>query len=493
MAQQSAISRRRFVQTTAASSLALAGIGIGRPTCAQSTKPNIVFILADDLGYADVSCYGQRDYTTPNIDRLAIEGLRFTQGYSNSPDCSATRTALITGRYQARLPVGLEEPISPMSPKDVGLPPSHPTLPSLLKKAGYGTTLVGKWHLGYLPDFSPLKSGYDHFFGIIGCCADYFNHGADAPRSYPPPIPGLASQLHEQEVPVERHGYMTNLLGERAVQTVEGFAKSKEPFLLSLHFTAPHWPWEGPDDEAESKRMGSIIHRDGGSQRTYVAMVQSLDINIGRVLQALKANGLGSNTIVVFTSDNGGERFSNTWPFSGMKHELLEGGLRIPSIVRWPGRIAAGSVSQQVLITMDWMPTLLTAAGTSLDAAYPSDGEDLGPIITGRAAPHPRKLYWRYKAGSQRAMRDGNWKYLRIAGNEFLFDVVQDPRERANLKDREKDVFDRLKRDWEAWNGTMLAERSRPAAYFHAGNVTADHYGVVNPPPPAPPSSVPKN
>ena len=233
---ESAISRRRFVQTTAASSLALAGMGLGRPAWAQSTKPNIVFILADDLGYADVSCYGQRDYTTPNIDRLAIEGLKFTQAYSNSPDCSATRTALITGRYQTRLPVGLEEPITPLSPKDIGLPPSHPTLPSLLKKAGYGTTLVGKWHLGYLPDFSPLKSGYDHFFGIFGCCADYFNHGADASRAYALPIPGLAHQLHEQEVPVERHGYMTNLLGDRAVQTdrrlrqVEGAVSAKPAF-----------------------------------------------------------------------------------------------------------------------------------------------------------------------------------------------------------------------------------------------------------------------
>src|SRR6266478_1511172 len=184
MVQQSAISRRRFVQTTAASSLSLAGMGRGRPAGAQSTKPNIVFILADDLGFADVSCYGQRDYTTPNIDRLALEGMRFIQAYSNSPDCSATRTALISGRYQYRLPVGLEEPIVPTTPKNIGLPPSHPTLPSVLKKAGYSTTLVGKWHLGFLPDFSPLKSGYDHFFGIFGCCADYFNHGADAVRAY---------------------------------------------------------------------------------------------------------------------------------------------------------------------------------------------------------------------------------------------------------------------------------------------------------------------
>ena len=188
------------------------------------------------------------------------------------------------------------------SPKGAGLPPSHPTLASLLKKAGYGTTLVGKWHLGFLPDFSPLKSGYDHFFGIWGGVADYFNHGSKSERP-----------LYEQEVPVDRVGYMTNLLGDRAVQTVEGYARAKQPFLISLHFTAPHWPWEGPHDEAESKRIGDRIrHYDGGSRKTYREMVQSLDANIGRVLQALDVAGLTDNTIVIFTSDNGGERFSDT-------------------------------------------------------------------------------------------------------------------------------------------------------------------------------------
>ena len=184
------------MQGTAASSLALAGLT--RAGQAQAAKPNIVFILADDLGYADVSCYGQRDYSTPNIDRLATEGLRFTQAYSNSAICSPTRTALITGRYQMRLPVGLEEPINATTPKGVGLPPSHPTLASLLKKAGYGTSLLGKWHLGYLPDYSPLKSGYDHFFGILNGAADYFNHGPIAQRS------GEAIQLCEHDVPMER-------------------------------------------------------------------------------------------------------------------------------------------------------------------------------------------------------------------------------------------------------------------------------------------------
>lgn len=477
-------SRRRFVQATAASSLALAGLGFGRTGSAQAIKPNIVFILADDLGYADVSCYGQRDYTTPNVDRLALEGLRFTQAYANSSVCSATRTALATGRYQYRVAVGLEEPINAGTPKDIGLPASHPTLPSLLKKAGYGTTLVGKWHLGFLPDFSPLKSGYDQFFGIFGGAADYFNHGADHART------GAESyQLYEQEVPVERHGYMTNLLGDHAVQTIESYAKSKEPFLLSLHFTAPHWPWEGPDDEAESKRIKNIMHRDGGTQKTYGKMVQSLDANIGRVLQALDVQGLAENTIVVFTSDNGGERFSKTWPFTGMKQELLEGGLRIPAIVRWPHRAPAGTVSEQTMITMDWVPTLLAAAGTQPDPAFPSDGEDLAGTLAGTAAPHSRKLYWRFKVGSQRGVRDADWKYLRIAGNEFLFDVVQDPRERANLKDRHEDVFDRLKSDWETWNATMLPERTRPALYAQPGNLLPDHYGVTNPASSAPAGS----
>ena len=184
------VSRRRFVQATAASSLALAGIGFGRTGLTQTVRPNIVFILADDLGYADVSCYGRRDYTTPNVDRLAIEGLRFTQAYSNSANCSPTRTGLITGRYQMRLQVGLEEPINAVTtPRSIGLPPSHPTLPSLLKKVGYRTSLVGKWHLGFLPDFSPLKSGYDQFFGIFSGAADYFNHGPNA----------AAGQLYEQE------------------------------------------------------------------------------------------------------------------------------------------------------------------------------------------------------------------------------------------------------------------------------------------------------
>ena len=478
---ESIVNRRRFVQAAAAGAIVLAGPGFTRQSRAQAGKPNILFIMADDFGYADAGCYGQRYYKTPHIDALADGGLKFMQAYANSAVCSPTRLALITGRYQYHLPIGLEEPLFFMSPKNIGLAPDHPTLPSLLKKAGYATALVGKWHLGEGPDYGPLKSGYDQFYGVLGGSADYFNHGADVARQAP-----LSSQLYDQDTPLDRPGYLTDLLGDRAVQSIAGYAKSKQPFLLSLHFTAPHWPWEGPGDEAESKRIKNLHHTDGGSQETFKAMVQSMDANIGKVLQALESNGLTQNTIVIFSSDNGGERFSDNGPFTGAKSELLEGGLRIPAIVRWPGRITPGSVSQQVTITMDWMPTLLAAAGGQADPAYPMEGESLMPALTGNPAPHPRKLFWRYTSHAQRAVRDGDWKYLLINGNEFLFDVARDPRERANLKERHKDVFDRLKADWEAWNA-MLLPVSKAPSYRMPGNLFADHYGVVNPQPPAPP------
>lgn len=467
---KSPITRRRFVQSGVAGAATLSAFGAQKSAVAQSNRPNFIFIMADDLGYADVSIYGQRDYTTPNIDRLALEGVRFTQAYSNSAVCSPTRTALMTGRYQYRLVAGLEEPINFDSAKDAGLPPSHPTIPSILKRAGYATELIGKWHLGFLPDFSPLKSGYDKFFGIFGGTAHYFDHGSKS-----------RTPLYEQEVTIDRVGYLTNLLGDRAVQSISGFAKTKEPFYLSLHFNAPHYPWLAPDDENEGKRVKDFIHYDGGDAKTYAKMVQSMDFNIGKVLQALDLYGLTRNTIVIFTSDNGGERFSKIWPFSGMKGELLEGGLRIPAIVRWPSHLAANSVSEQVVATMDWLPTLLAAASLQPDPAYPPDGENLLPILLGQSPVRPRKLYFRFRAGQQRAVRDGDMKYLRIDDNEFLFNVVSDPRERANLKGRQPEVFARLRDDWQAWEKTMLPQKSGLGNYRHPADALADHIGRTNP------------
>jgi arylsulfatase A-like enzyme len=272
---------------------------------------------------------------------------------------------------------------------------------------------------------------------------------------------------------------MTDLLGDRAVRTIEGYARSKQPFLLSLHFTAPHWPWEGPNDEAESIRLRGkpLTHYDGGSQETYRQMIAALDVQVGRVLEALRANALLGNTIIIFTSDNGGERFADTWPFSGKKTELLEGGLRIPALISWPGHISPGRTTDQVAISMDWMPTLLAAAGTAPDSDFPSDGVNLLPILTQNVAPVPRKLFWRYKAGWQRAARDGDFKYLKILDNTFLFNVVTDPLERANLKVRNKDIYDRLVGEWNEWNATMLPETEASFTTMFSGDQIADHIG----------------
>lgn len=462
----SSLTRRNVLAAAAAAPLALTS----RAQTNRGTPPNVVYIMADDMGYADLSCYGRREYKTSNIDSIAAGGVRFLQAYANSAVCSATRTALITGRYQYRLRVGLEEPVQYQS--KFGLPPDHPTLPSLLKKAGYGTTLIGKWHLGGLPDFGPLKSGYDHFWGFRWGALDYFTH------KY-----GIAStdteDLWDQDVKIHQAGYLTDLMGDRAVKVIGDYAKSRQPFLLSLHFNAPHWPWEGPGDEAESQRISALVDRDGGSMKTYAQMVTRMDVQVGRVLKALADGKIANNTIVVFTSDNGGERFADTWPFSGKKTELLEGGLRIPALARWPGHIRAGSITDQVAITMDWMPTFLAAAGTSPDPAFPPDGMNLLPQVAQGAASIPRGLYWRYHFNAQRASRDGDMKYLRIAGNEFLFNVADDPLERADLKQRQPEVFKRMAQAYDEWNATMLPDvndiSSGPLGY---ADELADHFGV---------------
>lgn len=461
---RSALTRREALKTAAAPLIC----GLTGPLLkAAGSKPNILFIVADDLGYADLSCYGRRDYTTPNIDRLAAQGTRLTQSYANSSVCSATRVALITGRYQYRLPVGLEEPLGI---RDVGLPPEHPTLPSLLRTAGYSTMLIGKWHLGALPNYGPLKSGYDHFWGFRGGGVDYFTHkpavGDDVPVD-----------LWEDDQRIDKPGYMTDLIGDRAVKAISDHAKSKKPFFVSLHFSAPHWPWEGPQDEEVSRTLSSLYHLDGGSMKTFALMVQRLDYQIGRVLKALETSGAASDTIVIFTGDNGGERFSDRWPFTGLKTELLEGGLRIPAVIRWPGRIPERKVSNQAMISMDWMPTLLEMAGTSSHPDYPPDGVSLAKVLTQKSAEIPRKLYWRYKFNGQRALRDGDMKWLKMRDNTFLFNLAEDPLERANLKNRMPEIYRRMTADYETWNATMLPEDPKAGSAGFTGDQLPDHYG----------------
>ena len=409
-------------------------------------RPNFVFVMADDMGYADVGCYGARASFTPSLDRMAGEGLRFTDGYANSPVCSPTRFALMTGRYQYRLRGAAEEPIggAARGRADLGLPPSHPTLPSLLSAAGYHTALVGKWHLGYAPHFGPLRSGYAEFFGPHGGGVDYFSH-----RDWT----GTAD-LFDGEQPVRRDGYLTDLISERACAIVR--RERDRPFLLSVHYTAPHWPWETRDDEAESRRIGErIVHVDGGSLETYRTMIRQMDEGIGALLDTIDAVGLARDTLVVFTSDNGAERFSDAWPFVGRKMDLLEGDIRVPLIARWPGVVAPGTTTAQLAMTMDWVATFLAAAGVAPDPAYGLDGENLFDTLRDPRRVVPRELFWRMKHRDQRAMRSDRWKYFAQDGREYLFDLATDPRERANLAEREPGRFASMRGRYAAWNATM--------------------------------------
>ena len=448
---QRRVSRREFLEGAVATTV-VAGAG-GLASAAPVKRPNVLFILADDMGYGDLSCYGRPDYKTPVLDGLAKQGIRFTDNYAAAPVCTPTRCAYITGRYPQRLPVGLEEPLKGSSPEDVGLPPSHPTIASLLKSNGYETSLVGKWHLGWKPEFGPNRHGFDEFFGILSGAADYFTHRAPDGRGGTRGAGG-APDLWQNLTPIERTGYLTDLLSDKAVEII-GRQRAK-PFFLSLQYNAPHSPWEGPEDAAIGHtEHGAGPMTAGGSLKIYAAMMKSMDAGIGRVLRALERARLDHDTLVIFTSDNGGERYSFNWPFSFQKMYLFEGGTRVPAIARWTGRIPAGRVTAQAAITMDWTATILAATGTPPDPAYPLDGTNLLPVCTGESPVQDRALFWRITGFD--AARVGTWKYLKDADGEYLFDLSLDPGEKADLRRKDVATFDRVKQQYLTWNAQMLA------------------------------------
>ncbi|GAA3098146.1 sulfatase-like hydrolase/transferase [Streptosporangium carneum] len=438
-----------------------ASTGQGRP----ARRPNIVFILADDLGWGDLGCYGSLHNSTPVLDRLAADGVRLTHGYAASPTCSPTRISLYTGRYPGRLEGGLQEPLVTRDSRS-GIPAGHPTLPSLLKGEGYDTAMFGKWHCGWLPWFSPLKIGFDVFFGNLDGAMDYFSH-IDS-RGEP--------DLYEGETPVEETGYYTEIVSAKAADYIRSRTPDT-PFYLQVNYTAPHWPWEGPADEAVSEKVTAatrreqltgLFHFEGGSLDTYRVMVEALDAGIGQVMDALDERGLREDTIVVFASDNGGERFAFLWPFVGEKGDLEEGGIRVPFIVRWPAALAAGQVTDVPTITMDWTATLLDAAGAAAAPTHPLDGVSLLPwLLEGADAPE-RDLLWRTRG--QGALRRGRHKFLydRTAkplwqdyfGGEGprgrLFDVTADGREKADLSRELPDLYAELLKTWQEFDAALL-------------------------------------
>jgi arylsulfatase A-like enzyme len=432
------MNRREFMNTAAAVT-ALGAAGEAQNATVRR-HPNILFILADDLGYGDLSSYGRPDYKTPVLDNMAKEGMKFTDAYASAPVCTPTRCAFHTGRYPHRLPIGLQEPLVDQN-MQLGLPPDHPTIASRLKQAGYDTILIGKWHLGNIPQFGPNRHGFDEFFGINGSSADYFSHYNNGGRP----------DLYENLTPSDQQGYLTDLFTDRAVEYLG--RPHPRPFFLSLQYNAPHWPWEGPRDRAlATNRAGEA----GGSNDIYAEMVKSMDSGIGRVFEALLKAKLERNTLVVFTSDNGGERYSLNWPFQFQKFYLWEGGIRIPAIVRWPGVVPAGKVTNQVVVTMDWSATFLDVAGATADPAYPFDGESVMAVCAGKRPAFDRTVFWRVRARPQQAARMGKWKYLGDRGEEHLFDLAADPGEAVDLKSKQSDTFEKIRSEYRKWDSTML-------------------------------------
>lgn len=439
-------------------------------------RPNVVFILADDLGWGDLGSYGSLHNSTPALDRLAADGLRFTHGYAASDTCSPTRIALYTGRFPGRLEAGLQEPIVRRDAR-TGIPEDHPTLPSLLRGAGYRASMVGKWHCGWLPWFSPLRIGFESFYGCFDGAVDYFSHIDTAGQP----------DLWEDETPIEELGYLTSLISERAARYIHEQAasqgsddgnESRQPFYLQVNFTAPHWPWEGPEDQAVSDRVTSraaegspieaLFHFEGGSLDAYRTMVEALDLGVGEILDALKDSGVADDTIVVFTSDNGGERYAFQWPFVGEKGDLEEGGIRVPLIVRWPGVVDAGTVTDVPVSTLDLTATLVEVGGASEAESHPLDGASLASWLSGAAPAPTRDLFWRTE--DQGALRRGNYKLLvdRVAkplwGGAFgkegervrLFDVSVDGREHADLSGEDPEAADDLYREWHKLDQDLL-------------------------------------
>ena len=410
----------------------------------KNAGPNIIYIMADDLGYADLSCYGRKDYQTPNLDKLCTQGVKFMNAYAAAPVCTPTRAAFFTGRYPARLTAGLYEPIADDSL--VGLTSETPSIATLLKKTGYETYLVGKWHLGFQPEHTPNKNGFDYFFGFKTGATDYISHTAF--RGEP--------DLYENENLVGRSGYITHILGEKAIEVIK--QQHQKPFFLALMFSAPHWPWQAPGDKPVAAG-GAAEWSKGGSPQVYAAMMKSLDDAVGNVVKAIDDLKLSDNTVIIFTSDNGGEKFSDMGIYKGGKMQLWEGGIREPAFIRWTGKLKENFVTEQVATTMDWTATILALAGAKADRKFPLDGIDLMPVLTGKKGEMQRTLYWRISQRRKHyAIRDGNWKWLRDEKNEeYLFDLAVDPSEKNNIKDKFPETFAKLKNKFSAWEKTVLA------------------------------------
>lgn len=425
----------------------LSGLGGGMlssslPIGAEQRKPNIVIIMADDLGYGDLSCYGNTRIHTPHLDIMAANGVRFTDFHSNGVVCSPTRAGLMTGRYQQRCQVpGV---ITAKNHRDHGLPLNEITFAELLKKHGYSTGIFGKWHLGYLPKYSPIEQGFDEFRGFVSGNVDYISHIDQT---------GVSDWWRDQTL-VPEEGYSTHLITQHAVDFIE--RKKNNPFCLYVAHEAPHYPFQTPDDPAD-RTIGSNFSVHGSRQdkaAAYKVMVEEMDKGIGQIIETLHNNNLENDTFVFFLSDNGGiDKLGNNGTLRGSKGRVWEGGHRVPAIAYWPGSIQIGQVCHETAISLDVFPTITELVGIDPPNDRPIDGKSILPTLLNQQKMTKKPLFWKYN--NQKAMRDEKWKMvISKQGNTEqieLFDLTEDLEEQNNLVDLNSKLANHMKLELKKW------------------------------------------
>jgi len=428
----------------------------------EAGKPNIVFIMVDDLGYGDLGCYENRYNLTTNIDLLAKQGLRFTDFHSNGPMCTPTRAAFMTGMYQHRLGSKFESAISGKTEHDQGMPLGALTIAELLKDAGYATGMFGKWHLGYLPPFLPHDQGFDEFRGLGSGDGDHHTH---VDRW------GREDWWHNNKPEMEE-GYSTDLITRHSVRFIRDHRK--EPFFLYVSYLAIHFPWQGPSDPGhrvagttyENDKWGIIPDRN--NVRPHVkAMIESVDKGVGEIIQILKDLGVEKNTLVFFTSDNGGyihyahefKNISDNGDLRGQKTELYEGGHRVPCIAYWPGRIPPGTETDETVLTMDMFPTFAALTGADIPGNKHLDGVNILPVLLNQRKLESRLIFWKMR--NEIAIRKGPMKLVKTGEDPELYNLTTDLGEKNDISDQYPDLVTEMLKAYDEWHGDVTDHAER--------------------------------
>ena len=425
-------------------------------SCGTSNNkpPNVIVIISDDQGYADVGFHGSNEIFTPNIDRIAKNGVVFSEGYVSYAVCSPSRAGLITGRYQNRF--GYSRNIL-LAPNDslMGLPLSEQTLPDVLNNVDYKTKAIGKWHLGAHKSLVPEKRGFDEFFGFLIGGHRYFpedltlNDLTEARRQ----MDGYITKIYDNGKRINTKKYLTEELSDNAVKFIED--NSDNPFFLYLSYNAPHTPLQATTKDLERNK-----HIDIEKRQTYAAMVSSMDDGIGLILDKLEQKNIFENTIVFFFSDNGGVEwynFSDNGPLRGIKGDFFEGGIRVPFTMQWPNKIKPGTIYDKPIIALDIFATVASAAKAEKYIKNEIDGVNLIPYLSGNKSGLPHEyLYWKNPDKDIDVIRDDRYKYLRIKNDEYIFDLKNDISEESNIIDLSKPIYDRLKSQFKLWEKDMI-------------------------------------